>query len=328
MAGSGTAHLRPEDDMLLRVEHLVVDFPAGRADRVGGGRRELRRGRGRDPGPGGRVRLRQVDDRPGRDPAASPTSRYDVRRPRPHGPGEGERLRVVRPQMQIVFQDPISSLNPRRRSATSSVPPSRSGRSGTEAERRPTSTRCLEAVGLDPERGARQAAPRVLRRPVPAHLHRPGPGARAPAADLRRAGVGARRVGAGADPQPARGPQGPLRPHAGVHHPRPGGGEERQRPGGGHVPGQALRGGPAERLYAAPATRTPPRCCRRSRCPIPRSRPGPRAGRRRAAVAGCARRAAAGSAPAAPGPRTAALRRSPRPARWPRGSTSPATSRW
>ena len=29
MAGSGTAHLRPGDDMLLRVENLVVDFPAG-----------------------------------------------------------------------------------------------------------------------------------------------------------------------------------------------------------------------------------------------------------------------------------------------------------
>ena len=30
MAGSGTAHLRAPDDVLLRVEHLVVDFPVGR----------------------------------------------------------------------------------------------------------------------------------------------------------------------------------------------------------------------------------------------------------------------------------------------------------
>ena len=30
MAGSGTAHLRPEDETLLRVENLVVEFPVGR----------------------------------------------------------------------------------------------------------------------------------------------------------------------------------------------------------------------------------------------------------------------------------------------------------
>ena len=30
MAGIGDAHLRPADDALLRVENLVVEFPAGR----------------------------------------------------------------------------------------------------------------------------------------------------------------------------------------------------------------------------------------------------------------------------------------------------------
>ena len=29
MAGSGTAHLRAPEDSLLRVEHLVVEFPVG-----------------------------------------------------------------------------------------------------------------------------------------------------------------------------------------------------------------------------------------------------------------------------------------------------------
>ena len=29
MAGTGTAHLRPEGEALLRVEDLVVEFPAG-----------------------------------------------------------------------------------------------------------------------------------------------------------------------------------------------------------------------------------------------------------------------------------------------------------
>ena len=75
--------------------------------------------------------------------------------------------------------------------------------------------------------GVRRAAPaaRVLGRPVPAHLHRPGPGPRPDRAHLRRAGLGARRVGPGPDPQPARGPQGPPRADHGLHRPRPGGGE-------------------------------------------------------------------------------------------------------
>ncbi|MDQ1433782.1 MAG: hypothetical protein QOF59_598, partial [Actinomycetota bacterium] len=31
MAGTGTAHLRPPEETLLRVEDLVVEFPAGRS---------------------------------------------------------------------------------------------------------------------------------------------------------------------------------------------------------------------------------------------------------------------------------------------------------
>ena len=34
MAGSGSAHLRVDQDVLLRVENLVVDFPAGRGRKV------------------------------------------------------------------------------------------------------------------------------------------------------------------------------------------------------------------------------------------------------------------------------------------------------
>ena len=34
MAGTGTAHLRSADDVLLRVEDLVVEFPAGRRMKV------------------------------------------------------------------------------------------------------------------------------------------------------------------------------------------------------------------------------------------------------------------------------------------------------
>ena len=48
MAGTGTAHLRPADETLLRVEDLVVEFPAGRAEgarRVGRISLDIRRAR-------------------------------------------------------------------------------------------------------------------------------------------------------------------------------------------------------------------------------------------------------------------------------------------
>jgi peptide/nickel transport system ATP-binding protein len=63
----------------------------------------------------------------------------------------GERLRVLRPQMQIVFQDPISSLNPRRRVGDIVGEPLKIWGRGNEAERRARVDEVLEAVGLDPD---------------------------------------------------------------------------------------------------------------------------------------------------------------------------------
>ena len=164
----------------------------------------------------------------------------------------GEQLRRVRPEMQMIFQDPISSLNPRRKVGDIVAEPLDIWGRGESQEADAVVDEMLEAVGLDP-RGARPPPAPVLRRPVPAHLHRPGAGARPEGHHLRRAGVGPRRVGAGPDPQPARGHEGPLRAHPGLHRPRPRRGEEHQRPGGGHVPRQAVRGEPADELYAEPA---------------------------------------------------------------------------
>ena len=141
----------------------------------------------------------------------------------------------------MIYQDPISSLNPRRR-VNEIVG---EGLAIWGRRKGPGQGGRDPAVGGHRPRGGRAAPPaRVLRRAVPAHLDRPVAGARAVGADLRRARVGARRVGAGADPQPAGGPEGQPRPHHAVHRPRPGGGAQHQRPGGGHVPGQAVRGRP------------------------------------------------------------------------------------
>ncbi|HEX6568505.1 MAG TPA: oligopeptide/dipeptide ABC transporter ATP-binding protein, partial [Acidimicrobiales bacterium] len=62
----------------------------------------------------------------------------------------GERLRSIRPQIQIVFQDPISSLNPRRSVADIVGAPLKIWNRGTEAERRARVDEALETVGLDP----------------------------------------------------------------------------------------------------------------------------------------------------------------------------------
>ena len=186
---------------------------------------------------------------------------------------------------------------------------------GTKEERRRDGQRHARPGRHRPLPQRRPAAARVLRRPVPAHQHRPGPGAPAEAAGLRRDRLGPRRVGAGADPQPARGPQAGVRPDHPLHRARPGRGEERERPGGRHVPRAALRDravrpplrGPGPPLHGGPAGLR-----RRAR---PRGRPdvGPRS--RASRRARSTRRRAAASAPAARGPRPAAPRRSPRCAR-------------
>ena len=68
----------------------------------------------------------------------------------------GPRLREIRPRLQMIFQDPISSLNPRQRVADLvGGPLDAHGRPDggrfTADERHERVAECLEAVGLDPE---------------------------------------------------------------------------------------------------------------------------------------------------------------------------------
>ncbi len=152
MAGSGTAHLRPGDDMLLRVENLVVDFPAGPGRHVSAvanvsfdvAERETL-GLVGESGCGKSTTARAVIQLP------KPTSGKVTFAGHELTSLVGERLRAVRPQMQIVFQDPISSLNPRRRVRDIVEAPLKIWGRGTDAERRARVEEVLEAVGLDPD---------------------------------------------------------------------------------------------------------------------------------------------------------------------------------
>jgi ABC-type oligopeptide transport system ATPase subunit len=65
------------------------------------------------------------------------------------------RMRRARREMQIVFQDPYSSLNPRMRVGTIVEEPLVIHRIGSRAERRARVTELFELVGLDPTQLAR-----------------------------------------------------------------------------------------------------------------------------------------------------------------------------
>ena len=107
---------------------------------------------------------------------------------------------ALRRDMQIVFQDPYASLDPRMTVGAVIAEPLEVHKiKGDHKER---VAELLRLVGLI-ARARQPLPPRVLRRPAPAHRHRPGAGPRPVADRARRAGVGARRVDPGRRRQPA-----------------------------------------------------------------------------------------------------------------------------
>jgi peptide/nickel transport system ATP-binding protein len=150
MAGSGKAHLR--DGALLRVDDLVVEFPAGRRRKV-----HAVSGISLDVIEGETLGLVGESGC-----GKSTTGRAIMQMPRPtDGRVEFEgkdlttlpskELREVRPALQMIFQDPISSLNPRRRVGEIVGEPLRIWNRGDDATREKAVRDVLEAVGLDPD---------------------------------------------------------------------------------------------------------------------------------------------------------------------------------
>ncbi len=116
MAGSGKAHLRADrDDIVLSVEDLVVEFGHGSNTVHAVSNISFDVAKGETLGLVGESGC-----------GKSTTGRAIMQLPRPTGGTvklgaqelttlKGEELRRTRTQLQMIFQDPISSLNPRRK---------------------------------------------------------------------------------------------------------------------------------------------------------------------------------------------------------------------
>jgi peptide/nickel transport system ATP-binding protein len=154
MAGTGQAHLR-EGDRVLSVEDLVVEFDVG-------GRTTLKAVsgisfdvlRGETLGIVGESGC-----------GKSTTGRAIMQIPMPTSGSvifEGDNLtelssadlREARTRVQMIFQDPVSSLNPRRTVRDSVLEPLNIWKRGTKEERAKLVDDILESVGIDPARAA------------------------------------------------------------------------------------------------------------------------------------------------------------------------------
>ena len=254
MAGTGKAHLRDTDDVLLRVEDLVVEFPVGRTglvvNAVTGISLDVRRGE----------TLGLVGES---GCGKSTTGRAIMQLPRPtRGKVEfegrdltkmsGNDMREARTRMQMIFQDPISSLNPRRKVRDIVMEPLTIWKRGSARTARRWSTR----------RSRRSASTRPRAAESQAHQFSGGQCQRIsiarslvldPSLIICDEPVSALDVSVQAQVlnllEDLKGRHGLTHD---LHRPRPGGGQEHQRPRRRDVPGQAVRGRAERRALPRP----------------------------------------------------------------------------
>jgi len=157
MAGTGKAHLRDlGGDGLLRVEELVVDFPLGRTgltvSAVAGISFDVRRGETLgivgESGCGKTTTGRAVMQLP---PPTAGTVWFEGTDLTRLG---AKHMRAARKRMQMIFQDPISALNPRRKVRDIVGEPLEIWGRGTTIDRDELIDRTLHDVGIDPARAA------------------------------------------------------------------------------------------------------------------------------------------------------------------------------
>ena len=151
MAGSGTAHLRPADEVMLQVTDLVVEFPAGRGKSV-----KAVSGISFDVAKGETLGLVGESGC-----GKSTTGKAVLQLPRPTSGSvvlngedlaalDPEEMRTRRTRLQMIFQDPISSLNPRRIVGEVVAEPLNVWGPKDKDEQWNIVARILDQVGIDP----------------------------------------------------------------------------------------------------------------------------------------------------------------------------------
>jgi peptide/nickel transport system ATP-binding protein len=140
-----------ENEIILEVQDLVVEFDAGRRRKVhavSGVSFRLRKGETLglvgESGCGKTTVARAIMQ------LCRPASGKVIFRGEDLTQTGSERLRKLRPLFQIIFQDSISSLNPRRKVGETIAAPLRIIGKGDRAERTSRACEMMEAVGLDP----------------------------------------------------------------------------------------------------------------------------------------------------------------------------------
>ncbi|MEC7810963.1 MAG: ABC transporter ATP-binding protein [Actinomycetota bacterium] len=164
MAGCGVTQMREGDDIVLSVKNLVMEFKVGRDEIVHAvsdvsfdAKKGETLGIVGESGCGKSTTARSIVQLP------KPTS-GSVMVASEDGPIEltglkGDALRKIRPKLQMIFQDPISSLNPRRivrevvKEGLTIWP---NGMSEQQIQDRVDEI--LESVGIDPEIAANRRA--------------------------------------------------------------------------------------------------------------------------------------------------------------------------
>ncbi len=152
MAGSGTAHLRGSDEAMLRIEDLVVEFPVGRSglkvhavskvslDVLPGETLGIVGESGCGKSTMGKAVMQLVKARSG----SVTFDGNDLTTL------SGALLRETRPKLQMIFQDPISSLNPRRRVRDIVSEGLDIWKIGNKESRVARVNEVLDTVGIDP----------------------------------------------------------------------------------------------------------------------------------------------------------------------------------
>ncbi len=123
-------------------------------------------------------------------------------------------------RIQIIFQNPYASLNPRMIVGQTLTEPMTIHGIGASAQERTDLAFEMLAQGRLARSFVLQVSARIFGRTAPAHRDRALPDAQARHSHLRRIGVGAGRLGAGAGAEPAIGPAGRVSPVVHLHLPR------------------------------------------------------------------------------------------------------------